>query len=386
MSRKIILNEQELNLIKEMYENNFSKIKIMEKIKICEEVLNRILLELNLPPNKHAKKPIEITVREPHNEFTRKLINLFYENVPVFKICEELDISHATFMRAVKKNNLDTSHRTVLREVSKEVCLLVKNLYDQKLTKNQISDKLNLPISTVKTAYKKLNINVALDNNYIKEPLNIKFYSQESLELVSKLFYDGYGVKKIMKATGLTICRIRNIQKVLNLPRHERDCKKIMRDKSKYECKICKFIKPINNFQRIKKGKIVYRSTCLACFKLHKAVSNSIRKSLATHKMLKTNKSFEALGYTLFNLKNHLESQFEFWMNWDNHGPYIPAKWKDDDISTWKWNLDHIIPHSTFKYTSMNDESFKACWALSNLRPLSAKQNIIDGVTRKRHK
>lgn len=30
-------------------------------------------------------------------------------------------------------------------------------------------------------------------------------------------------------------------------------------------------------------------------------------------------------------------------------------------------------------------QEFKRCWALDNLRPLSAKQNLIDGVTKSRH-
>lgn len=34
----------------------------------------------------------------------------------------------------------------------------------------------------------------------------------------------------------------------------------------------------------------------------------------------------------------------------------------------------------------MNEENFKKCWALSNLRPYSAKQNLLDGANRKRHK
>jgi len=33
----------------------------------------------------------------------------------------------------------------------------------------------------------------------------------------------------------------------------------------------------------------------------------------------------------------------------------------------------------------MENEAFKECWALTNLRPYSAKQNIIDGSTRIRH-
>jgi len=31
------------------------------------------------------------------------------------------------------------------------------------------------------------------------------------------------------------------------------------------------------------------------------------------------------------------------------------------------WQVDHIKSHSEFKYTSMEDEGFKLCWALINL-------------------
>jgi len=34
----------------------------------------------------------------------------------------------------------------------------------------------------------------------------------------------------------------------------------------------------------------------------------------------------------------------------------------------------------------MQDENFKKCWALQNLRPLDAKSNMLDGSTRIRHK
>lgn len=96
--------------------------------------------------------------------------------------------------------------------------------------------------------------------------------------------------------------------------------------------------------------------------------------------------TLEGLPYTMEQLKQHLESQFEPWMNWDNYGKYYYNKWDDNNSSTWVWQIDHIIPCSTLPYTSMEDENFKKCWALENLRPLSAKQNILDGVTRVRHK
>lgn len=85
------------------------------------------------------------------------------------------------------------------------------------------------------------------------------------------------------------------------------------------------------------------------------------------------------LPYSIQELKDHLEAQFEPWMTWQNHGKYNIRSWKDADINTWTWQLDHIIPQASLPYSSMEDENFKKCWALSNLRPLSAKQNVIDG-------
>ena len=91
------------------------------------------------------------------------------------------------------------------------------------------------------------------------------------------------------------------------------------------------------------------------------------------------------LQYSMQDLKEHFESLFEPWMNWSNQGKYYKNIWDDNDQTTWVWNLDHIIPQSEFNYTSMDDRSFRDCWALSNLRPYSAKQNILDGAQRTRH-
>lgn len=92
------------------------------------------------------------------------------------------------------------------------------------------------------------------------------------------------------------------------------------------------------------------------------------------------------LPYSILQLKQHLEKLFEPWMTWDNRGIYNPKTWDDNDTSTWTWQIDHIIPHSTFYYTSMKDDNFKKCWALNNLRPLNAKQNVLDGSTKIRHR
>lgn len=85
------------------------------------------------------------------------------------------------------------------------------------------------------------------------------------------------------------------------------------------------------------------------------------------------------LPYTIEELKKHLESLFEPWMTWENHGKYDPKTWDDNNPTTWKWQLDHIEPQALLPYTSMEDDNFKKCWTLSNLQPLSAKANIKFG-------
>jgi len=121
-------------------------------------------------------------------------------------------------------------------------------------------------------------------------------------------------------------------------------------------------------------------------FKLRKQVSTLIRQGFKKEGLSKFNKSvMKYIPYSMSELRTHLESQFEIWMNWSNHGKYNVDLWNDNDQATWTWQLDHIVPQADLPYQSMADENFKQCWSLSNLRPLSSKQNLLDGVLRVRH-
>jgi guanylate kinase len=81
----------------------------------------------------------------------------------------------------------------------------------------------------------------------------------------------------------------------------------------------------------------------------------------------------DSLGYSIDDLKSHLESQFTEGMSWDNYG---------------EWHIDHIRPESWFNYSSIEDGDFKKCWSLDNLQPMWAdenlkKNNLYEGKYRK---
>lgn len=114
-------------------------------------------------------------------------------------------------------------------------------------------------------------------------------------------------------------------------------------------------------------------------FRLRSIISRAIAAFLKRHKHNKNGLSCKKyLDYTIKQLKDHLQSNFESWMTWENQGKYNPNIWNDNDTSTWTWQLDHIVPQSKLPYVNMTDENFKKCWALENLRPYSAKQNVIE--------
>ena len=122
-------------------------------------------------------------------------------------------------------------------------------------------------------------------------------------------------------------------------------------------------------------------------YKLKQSVSTYINIMLKSNNSSKNGEScLKYLPYSLEKLKEHLESLFEPWMTWDNWGLYNWQTWNDNDPATWTWHVDHITPQSDLPYTSMKDDNFTICWALENLRPLNAKQNISEGPARIRHK
>ena len=77
------------------------------------------------------------------------------------------------------------------------------------------------------------------------------------------------------------------------------------------------------------------------------------------------------LPYSIVELKSHLESLWEPWMNWTNYGPWSSHKRT--------WQIDHIMPQKLLPFSDFGDPNFFKCWALSNLQPLESKLNLSKG-------
>ena len=94
--------------------------------------------------------------------------------------------------------------------------------------------------------------------------------------------------------------------------------------------------------------------------RLRNTVSARVRKALRR----KGHGIFSLLGYTVAQLREHLEGLFQSGMSWDNYG---------------EWHIDHVVPHCRFSYTTAKDPDFCACWALTNLQPLWKADNLRKG-------
>ncbi len=73
------------------------------------------------------------------------------------------------------------------------------------------------------------------------------------------------------------------------------------------------------------------------------------------------------LGFTIADVRRHLERQFVRGMTWER-------------FARGEVHIDHIIPLSSFDLT--DETEFRRAWALTNLRPLFASENLAKGARR----
>lgn len=116
----------------------------------------------------------------------------------------------------------------------------------------------------------------------------------------------------------------------------------------------------LNNKDKIKEYNLLYfknRRQIEPLFKLRTNTRNLILNSIKRQGYTKQSKTFEILGCSYKEFKQHLERQFTKGMTWQNQG---------------EWHLDHIYPVSLAK----DEAEIIKLNHYTNFQPLWAKDNL----------
>lgn len=121
-----------------------------------------------------------------------------------------------------------------------------------------------------------------------------------------------------------------------------------------------------NRIRNLEKARYLHRIVCKKYLNTYKGnLNHKMRVSIS--RSLKGNKNgrhWETLvGYTCEDLIKRLRRTMP-----------LRCTWKD--FLSGNLHIDHIIPISVFNFEKPEDIDFKRCWALKNLRLLSAKENL----------
>jgi hypothetical protein len=121
--------------------------------------------------------------------------------------------------------------------------------------------------------------------------------------------------------------------------------------------------------ERDRRYKAKYRASYRAdpMNRINRRISETVRRHFRAMKNSKPSGGWnQVVGYSLAELKAHIEAQFTEGMSWENYG---------------EWHIDHIKPKAAFTFLSISDSEFLECWALSNLQPLWGEENVAKGAT-----
>jgi hypothetical protein len=99
-------------------------------------------------------------------------------------------------------------------------------------------------------------------------------------------------------------------------------------------------------------------------FKLKTNIRRLIALKIQSNGYTKRSRTYQILGCSFEDFKQHIESKWLPWMNWDNYGLY-------NGELNYGWDIDHIIPTSSAK----TEEGVIALNHYTNLQPLCSRIN-----------
>ena len=176
-----------------------------------------------------------------------------------------------------------------------------------------------------------------------------------------KFHKDNYGVneewtKKRVESSKKSVLKNPELYTEIKRRWYEKN-RELVRQRNKARCSTEEFRE-----KRNKRHKERYATE--PAYRMRRNVGGAVYDRLSGRRENRNKTVWKALPYTPQELKEHIESQFEPWMTWDNYGN-----------GHGQWNIDHIYPQSKLPYDSLEHPNFQKCWALENLRPLCAIKN-----------
>jgi predicted transcriptional regulator len=255
------------------------------------------------------------------------------------------------------KNILITNYNVKFKKCSK--CNELRSTTSftlQSKSSNQLRSHCKFCIGKSRKEYRNNNLIARQKHiDYMKEYNQI--YQSENKEQLKQLHHDYYEANKEI------ILENQKQYYLDNIASHRANCKDYYernKDKLKKRSRDYKKLHHDEHNQYMK-NYTNNRRLIDPMFRLSKYFGTRLWISLKNNK---NDQHWEDLvGYTLQDLRQHLESKFDDKMTWDNYGSY--------------WHVDHIVPIAAFTYNSYHDDSFKKCWSLENLQPLCGEDNLL---------
>jgi len=220
----------------------------------------------------------------------------------------------------------------------------------------------------MKNEYSKLTVSQARNTKFLFAIHASKMDKNSRYSLVSDLYYLGFNHNTIRGILDCTSKDIIDILKLLNIKKCSR-CGEMKGRESFFNqattldhlstiCTVC--CRVVDLEQERNNPKLRFRRN----------VNSSIRSSLKRyHNCESSNFGFKLFDYSVQELSEYLEAQFNMH---DDHPIHGKMSWDNSG----KWHLDHIRPVSSFDITGPESEGFTECWAMDNLRPLWAEENM----------
>ncbi|MBA7537362.1 hypothetical protein ES705_29629 [subsurface metagenome] len=218
---------------------------------------------------------------------------------------------------------------------------------------------LNLHSEYQKKHYLDLKKLIDLAEQYYKfNPKKLKQLEKDNLEKAKRQYHREYNHNREKENKYKREWRLKNIER-------ERERNRLWYKNNREKAITCHEKWRKNNMESIREFQNKYqndrRKTDLK-YNLNKKISGAIGISLKGNK---NGLGWESLvGYTLNDLLKRLKKTMPVGYTWQ-------------DFLNGDLHIDHIIPISVFNFTRPEHIDFKRCWALSNLRLLPAKENLI---------